>query len=242
MIKNYLLITIRNFLKSKIFIIINVLGMGISIACCIVAYVNWDFANSWDYTQKNAANIYRVQFHREFQGNHERYGTAPIPIGNLIKGNFSDVPKVVRYYPGGSNIRIGDEVFNTSFSYADSAFFDLFTYELKYGTISEFHNKANVFISDELAIKYFGKEDVVGEQITQVYTNKDNERILKEFTIGGVFKQQPYNSSFRFEAITLFSNLWETVTDPWLAETSWKRWAALFLKIDDPSLVSSVEK
>ena len=216
--------------------------MGISIACCIVAYVNWDFANSWDYTQKNASNIYRVQFHREFQGNFERYGAPPVPMGNLIKGNFSDVSKVVRYYPSGSNIRIGDEVFNTSFSYADSAFFDLFTYELKYGTFSEFHNKSNVFISDELAIKYFGKEDVVGEQITQIYTNKENERILKEFTIGGVFKQQPYNSSFRFEAITLFSNFWETVTDPWLAETSWKRWTALFLKIDDPSLVSSVEK
>ncbi len=53
-------------------------------------------------------------------------------------------------------------------AYADSAFFDLFTFELKAGTFSALHDKSQIFISDELARKYFDTEEVVGRQITQI--------------------------------------------------------------------------
>src|ERR1041385_9430076 len=97
MIKNYLIITLRSLMKNKLFILINVFGMGIAIACCIVAYLNWDYADKWDVTQLNADKIYRVQFNREFQGKHERYGMVPNPLGTHIRSNFKDVSKVVRY-------------------------------------------------------------------------------------------------------------------------------------------------
>ena len=168
MIKNYLLITFRSLMKNKLFILINVFGMGIAIACCVVAYVNWEFAKTWDYSQLNAERIYRVQFTRDFQDKHERWGMAPMPLGNAIRQNFKDVSKVVRYQSMYSDMRIGEEVFDTEMVYADSAFFDLFTYELKYGTFSDFHDKSKVFISDELARKYFNKEDAVGKPLTQI--------------------------------------------------------------------------
>jgi putative ABC transport system permease protein len=110
MIKNYLLITLRSLAKNKVFIIINVFGMGIAIACCIVAYVNWEFATTWDSKHVNADQIYRVQFVRDFQGRSERYGMAPMPLGNYVKQNFKEVTKVVRYTPSYSDIRIGEEV------------------------------------------------------------------------------------------------------------------------------------
>jgi putative ABC transport system permease protein len=127
MIKNYLLITLRSLAKNKLFILINVFGMGIAIACCVVAYVNWEFAADWDKTQLNAGKVYRVQFHREFQGRNERYGMAPMPLGNYVKQNVKEVSKVVRYVSSYSDIRIGEEVFGTGMVFVDSAFFDLFT-------------------------------------------------------------------------------------------------------------------
>ncbi len=240
MLKNYLLITFRSLAKNKLFIIINVFGMGIAIACCIVAYVNWEFAADWDKGQVNADKIYRVQLTREFQGRTERFGSSPTPLGNFVKQNFKDVSKVVRYLVSYSDMRIGDEVFGTGMTFADSAFFDLFTYELKYGTFSDFYDKSKVFISDETALKYFNKEDVVGQPITQIILGKDGVRRPKEYIIGGVFKQMPYNSSFRFEVITLFDNFWDIDLDPDQNETSWKRWVTLFLEIDDPARVASV--
>ncbi len=240
MLKNYLLITFRSLAKNKLFIIINVFGMGIAIACCIVAYVNWEFAADWDKQHVNADKIYRVQLTREFQGRTERFGSSPTPLGNFVKQNFKDVSKVVRYQVSYSDMRIGEEVFGTGMTFADSAFFDLFTYELKYGTFSDFYDKSKVFISDETALKYFNKEDVVGQPITQIILGKDGVRRPKEYIIGGVFKQLPHNSSFRFEVITLFDNFWDINLDPDQNETSWKRWVTLFLQIDDPAQVASV--
>ena len=80
MIKNYLLISLRSLMKNKLFILINVFGMGIAIACCVVAFVNWEFAHTWDYSQLNAEKIYRIQFYRDFQDKHERWGMAPMPM------------------------------------------------------------------------------------------------------------------------------------------------------------------
>ncbi|MBS1681629.1 MAG: ABC transporter permease [Bacteroidetes bacterium] len=242
MIKNYLLITFRSLMKNKVFILINVFGMGIAVACCIVAYLNWEFAAQWDKTQLNAKKIYRVQFWRDFQGTHERYAMAPNPLGNLIKNNFRDVAKTVRYISSYSDVRIGEDIFGTDFAFADSTFFSLFTYKLKYGTIADFYNKSNVFISDELARKYFNKEDVVGKQVTQLILKKDGQRILKEFTVGGVFEKLPLNSSFGFDAITQYDNFWDVNIDSDNSDTSWKRWNITFLQINDPSRVTEVTR
>ena len=67
MIKNYLLITLRNMMKNKLYIFINIFGMGIAISCCIIGYFNYDFNASFDQHHKNAGTVYRVGSVREFQ-------------------------------------------------------------------------------------------------------------------------------------------------------------------------------
>ena len=243
MIKNYLLITFRNLFKNKLFIIINVFGMGLAIACCITAYLNWGYSSNWDNGHVNADRIYRVQFWREFQGKRDRYGVAPLPLGSYIKQNFNDVDQVVRYMSGYCDMRIGEEVFGDQVVYADSAFFDLFTFQLKHGSFSNFHDKGKVFISDKVAKKYFNREDVVGQQLTQIILGSDGVRRPKEFEIGGVFSKPKQNNSFGFDVITLFNNYWDVYPGTNHQETDWKEWAhVLFLKINDPGKVAAVGK
>ena len=241
MFKNYLLITYRSLIKNKLFILINVFGMGIAIACCVVAYVNLDYYSKWDKSFGNTENIYRVQFLREFQNSIERYGVSPMPLRSFVKQNMKGVSQTSRYHSTYSDIRIRDEVFGTQIAFADSSFFDLFEFELKYGTFQNFGDRSKIFISDEVALKYFNKEDVVGEPFTQIILGKDGVRRPKEFIVGGVFKKKPYNSSFNFQIITLFDNFWDVNLNPDLSEMSWKGFTgALFFQVDNPSDVSSI--
>lgn len=241
MIKNYLLITFRSLMKNKLFILINVFGMGMAIACCITAYLNWDYSNSWDATQLNAKKIYRVQFWREFQGKRDRYGMAPMPLAGYIKQNFKEVKNVVRYMSSYCDMRIGEEVFGDQTVFADSAYFKLFSYELKSGSFENFYDKRKIFISDEVARKYYNTEDAVGKPLTQIVLGADGVRRPKEFEVGGVFKKLPMNSSLGADVITHFDNFWDINLDKDLSETNWKKWShVLFLEIDDPSQVASI--
>jgi putative ABC transport system permease protein len=81
MIKNFLLITIRSMMKNKLYIFINIFGMAISIACCIIGFFNYDHNAGFDHMHKNEATIYRVGSVREFQNTLTEFGHAPIALG-----------------------------------------------------------------------------------------------------------------------------------------------------------------
>lgn len=236
MLENYFIVGIRNFARNKFFIFINILGLGIAIACCIGGYFNWKFREDWDSQHKNASTIYRVQFVQDFNGVRDKYGVSPLPLGMHVKENVVGIDGIVRYLPFNTNIRVADELFNTELVYADSGFFDLFTFTLIHGVFSDFHDKTKIFVSDQLALKYFNKTDVVGKEVTQIIGGA-----AYDFTIGGVFEQQPMNSSFGFDAITSYENL-KAVEGYKTAETDWAGWNTLFLKINNPSQITEVEK
>lgn len=233
MIKNFLLITLRSMMKNKLYLFINIFGMGIAIASCIVAYFNYDFNLSFDDHHINAPTIYRVNSIREFQNERTKYGYVPMALGNAIRQNVSDVDRVIRYSPGGGNFRIKEELFNSDLIFLDTSFFNLFTYEFVEGN-GDMTDKSKIFIDEELAKKYFGEEKALGQMITQVLDSGK----LKEYTVGGVFKKQPSNSSFYSQAITHFDNQFELNKE--LDENSWKNRSTLFVQVKNPSRIASI--
>lgn len=234
MIKNYILITLRILAKNKMFITINILGMAISIASCIVAYFNYDFNKSFDSNHKNSATIYRVNSIREFQNETTKYGVVPMALGNLITQNVKEVEVVVRYVPSGGDFRIKEELFSNDLAFVDPGFFELFTYEFLEGD-GKLTDKAKIYINDELAQKYFGSEPALGKTITQVL---DSGKV-KEFEVGGVFKKQPSNSSFNNSAFTSFHNQFSNQGD--FHENSWKYRATVFLQVMDDDKITLIE-
>jgi putative ABC transport system permease protein len=234
MIKNYLLITVRSMMKNKLYIAINVLGMAISIASCIIAYFNYDFNRRFDANHINSGEIYRVNSIREFQNQRTTYGVVPMGLGNVVREEVKDVDAAVRYSPGGGNFRIGDELFNTEFSYVDPEFFDLFTYEFIEGS-GDITDKSRICISDEIARKYFGNDPALGKVITEVLDSGKT----REFEVGGVFKRQPTNSSFYTQAFTNFYNQFSQPSKDY-HENTWYYRVTLFVRLKDPARVESV--
>lgn len=235
MIKNYLLITLRSLTKNKFFIFANVFGMGIAIACCIVAYFNYDFNRSFDTFHTKAASIYRVNSVREFQNNLTSYGYVPMGLGNAIKQNNQDIDQVIRYSPGGGNFRIGEQLFNNDLTFVDPEFFNVFTFEFVEGT-PELRNKNQIIISDKLAEKYYGTEKALGKPITQLL---DSGKV-KEFTITGVFIEPPSNSSFYGSAYVDFYNQFGE-GDPDYNENGWNYRSTLFLEVKDADRIADIE-
>lgn len=235
MIRNYLLITWRSMMKNKFFIFINILGLSVAIACCIVAYFNWEFDSEFDSHHAKAANIYRVSTVREFEGHSTLFGFVPVPLGNVIRQNIPDVEKAVRLSWSYSNFKVNDNLFPAELTYADPELFDLFSFEMTDGSAAAMKDKTRIFLSDEMALKLFGTVDAAGKSITQVIGTT-----LKEYVVGGVFKKQVGNSSFFASAYTHYDNYFDEAKD--VDENDWQNRNTLFVLISDPSRVSAVQQ
>ncbi len=234
MLKNYFKITFRSLMKNKLFVFINVFGLGIALACCIVAYLNWDYNVSFDSHNVNADKIYRVNFVRITNGMPVKNGDCPMPLGGFIRGSISHVDKVVRIYPTRGNFKVGDELFRTSVYAVDPDFFNLFTFNMSSGDISELKDKSKIFISTELVEKHFNATDPVGQIIT--YINGDQ---IIEYIVGGVFEKPPPNSSFQANAYVHFDNVLDI--QEW-DENDWSLFNTTFITVNNPDDIPEIEK
>ena len=235
MLKNFFKITFRSLMKNKLFVAINVIGLGIALACTIVAYLGWDFNDSYDSNQVNADKIYRVDFERITNGRPIKNGACPLPLAAVIRGSISGIEEVIRYSPTGGNFKIGDELFRTGVSAVDDNFFDVFTFPLASGDKNALKDKGKIVISQEIAEKYFPDREAVGELVT--YINGDKRL---EFIVGGVFEKMPLNSSFAFEdAFVNYQNYFDVVD--W-DENNWAQFNTTFVTLNNPTAIPQIEK
>ena len=236
MLLNYLRLTIRTFFKNKVAFIINLLGMSIALGCCITAYVNYQFNTAFDTQQINASDIYRIGFWQATERKQVPYGVCPMPVGNLIRENLQKDEQVIQYISKGGQFRIGTEMFEEEFVYADPSFTGIFSIELLSGSLS-LAGKTHVLISDKLATTYFGNTDVLGKSLTQIISGQP-----REFEISGVYKAFPMNSSFRFDLLTSFDNYFIDPAQKSSIENDWSRWTTTFLYIKDKNSIDALTK
>jgi ABC-type antimicrobial peptide transport system permease subunit len=155
-------------------------------------------------------------------------------LGSALRSNHGEITQITRYTAGTIQTRVNDLMFGETIVYTDPDFFDLFSFQTLHGSLS-INDRASLVISDELAIKYFGKTDVTGEEVVQVL----GEGKQKIFVVSGVFQKQPNNSSFTLKAYTHFDN--QLDTDPKFDENNWDPRAILYVSIADPNLATSIE-
>lgn len=223
-------------MKNKLFILINVFGMGVAVACCIIAYFVYQFDSSFDALHRNGQKIYRVTSVRKFDNQLTRYGTVPLPLGAAIAQNIGDVSRISRYSFSWSDLKVDDNVFGANMAYVDSSFFEMFSFEFINGDPRALRDKSSIFISDKLAVTLFGSTDILGKPLTQVMGGR-----LKEVRIAGVFKEQPQNSSFYYRSSFMnYDNLGEEFEG--LREDDWRETNTLFIMLEDPSRTDAVHR
>jgi len=226
-------------LRNKLFIIINIFGMGVAIACCIIGYFAHEYDTTFDHVHLNKDNIYRVSAVREFEKELTRVGYASFPLGELVDKTFPDVDKSSRFYNSWSNLKRDNDLFESNISYVDPEFFDVFSFEFISGSPKDLTDNTSIFISETMAVRLFRTaEEAFGKTITQVYGTE-----LKEVKIAGVFAEPPMNSSFyktKGEAFMNFNNYKDEFKNQ--PEDDWKHECTLFVQINDAGRINSVHQ
>lgn len=235
MFKNYLLVTFRNLLKNRVFTLINILGLGIGLSVCIVAFFNSMFNYEFDRTHKNFDEIYRVTCFRDMQGREQEYGIVPATLGLELKKDIPGVSRSARLATSGWLVRKGLDVFQTRITYVDPEFLDIFTFPLVLGEKKAIENQGNVLISSKMAATLFGSDFPIGKSFSVIDVRK---RELT-FTVGAVFADLPENSSFRIDILTHYDNFKSMMG---VKDNDWKfNTAAFFIQVPDKSSLPSIK-
>jgi putative ABC transport system permease protein len=236
MLKSYFLLAFRTFFRHKASFLINLAGMGIALGCAITAYVNYQYNVEFDSGQTHAAQLYRIAFWNKTERGQVPYGVCPIPVANLIRENLHEGDLAIQYMSKNGQFRIGDELFQTEFIYTEPAFTRVFIMDVKYGSLS-LSDKNAVLISDKLAKTYFGKDEVVGQPLTQLVNGEP-----REYVVGGVYHEFPANSSFRFDIATSFDNYFTNPAQRSELENNWARLATTFLYLNHSTSIEPIER
>ncbi len=195
MLKNYLKIAFRSLLRSKAHSAINIIGLGLGIAVCILIVLfvrdEWTF----DTFHAKARRIYRVYAKEDWGENQQFFATTtPFPMGPALKENFPEVEMQVRFNNLGSIVKVGENQFTETISIGGTKFFEMFDFDAIYGDKSTaLNDQAGVVLTRATAMKYFGEGDPIGKPIALQLGQK-----FEDFTVRAVIENIPTNSSLRF--------------------------------------------
>jgi len=210
MIKNYIKSAFRSLVKNKGFTAINILGLALGLATCllIVFYVVDEL--SYDRFNEKADRIYRVNADLKLGDNEVQYaGTMP-PLAKTLINDYPDIENAVRIKKADINIKKGKEnIIENDVIMADAAVFDVFTLPLIYGDkTAALKSPFTVVVSRSAAIKYFNKINVIGQKL-----DLPNYGIL---TITGVIEDMPRQSHFYADFIMSMASYKDSDSNHWL--------------------------
>ena len=199
MVKNNIIIAIRNFRKHKNYALLNIIGLssGLMIFLMIMLYTNYEF--SYDKHHENADRIYRV--YKSINTLDEPYIDAgtPGPLAVTLTSEYPEVEAAARFITWGRQlIQANDQRFvEPVITVADPTVFDIFSFDFLIGNREDaLSDGANIAISESIALKYFGQVDVINETLL-LGTNIS----LK---VTAVFADMPDNSHFKMDMLINF--------------------------------------
>jgi len=233
MFKNYFKTTLRNLRKNKLYSAINIFGLTVGLAACLLIGVYINHELSYDKFNVNADRIVRTTMEYKQAGTVNQTATTGTKVGPQFKRTFPSIDEYARTFISHNVIKNGDKVFDEPrILYADQPFFKIFSFNIIEGNAATALDAPDkIVITKSMAKKYFGNEDPI---------NKTLSSGGKDLRISAVCEDAPQNSQIKFDFVTQFANLGNGVKD----ETWWTaNWITYFLlknKKDIPQIQQQI--
>ena len=248
MLKNYFKIGWRNLLRSKGYSLINILGLAVGMAACllIVQYVR--FEKSYDDFHEQSDNIYRVTMNRYVNGNFKFNSAKTYPaIAPRLKEDFPEIVDYVRLLPDHGILALegtDQRHYEDKILLADASFFNVFSYKLLKGEAKNVLQAPNsIALSTSASTKYFGADEPIGKTLN-FYKDDGTQETYK---VTGIFEDAPTNSHFHFDMVVSYSTLllrygnnnpeWRPSEDSWQVDDYYT-----YVLLDKNALPDELEK
>jgi putative ABC transport system permease protein len=209
MFSNYLKTALRILRKNKGFSLLNLIGLSLGMACAVLILF-WVYDEmSYNKFHRNYNNLYQVLENQTYEGKTYTFSALPGPFAPAIKVELPEV-KYTSRSDWGSNVlfTLGEKSIYERGYHVDPDFLRMFSFDLKKGNPEILNDPTSLIITEEMAEKFFGKEDAVGKTL-----KVNNDKFL---TVKGVVKTPPVNSSIKFAWLTSFKPYEER--NEWLRE------------------------
>lgn len=216
MLKNYLKIAFRNLWRSKTFSFINITGLALGFAACILMSLFVEYEKSFDDFHNKKEEIYRLCEVQSYPGMIEqKVSLTMYPMGPTLKKEYPQVRQFTRIsaVPQLTLAHQSKRIEVKMFLWADSTFFDVFDFQWIEGNPKTCLVKPQTtVITESTALKLFGKSKVLNQTLGLMREGK-----LMSFKITGVIKDVPKNSHLQFEGLFSFNSVpledWMTIWD-----------------------------
>ncbi|MCP4312663.1 MAG: FtsX-like permease family protein [Bacteroidetes bacterium] len=214
MIRNYIVVALRNLWRHRGYSLINVLGLAIGLASSILILLYVINELTYDRFHDKSDQIYRVWISGSMPATEMRHAVTSPPMAETMLNDYPEVEQTVRLrLSGGWLVRTGDRIFHETqedFIFADSTFFDVFSFELLRGDPKScLRDPRSIVLSEEYAKKYFGDEDPIGQTLKI-------EQDTNLSVITGVMEDFPVNSHFHCNMIGSLNTLDRSLNTNWV--------------------------
>jgi putative ABC transport system permease protein len=234
MLKNYLKVAFRNIKRQKGYAFINISGLAIGMAACIMILLWVHDELSFDTHHENADRIYRLTIDANL-GTQMKAPVSPTPAGPAMAKEYPEVLQFARLTrPNRSPVIVGDkEYFEENVAFADNSIFEIFSFPFLEGNPETVLETAySTVITEETAKKYFGNQNPIGKMI-----KFDGD---KEFAVMGVVKDIPENSHFTFNILRSMETLYaenRQLMENWMAISQYT-----YILLDEKAEYKGLEK
>ena len=235
MLKNYLLVAVRNLKRNKVFSLINILGLALGMACSLLIILWVQDEKNMDSFHTNKSRLYNIYENQYYDGKIQSGYYTPGLLAREMKKKIPEIEKSVDYsiYPDKLTFQAGDKIIKEEGTYSSEDFFSMFSFQLLLGKPNNaLNDPSSIAISRKMAGHFFGSpEAAIGKTI-----RCENKR---DFKVTGVFEDPPQHSILKFD----FVANWYFYLD----ENGWaKEWgnngpaSAILLRSDaKPAIVSN---
>ncbi len=205
MLHTYWITAIRYLKKHKAYTAINIIGLSIGLAACLLIIVYCRHELQYDQFHTKASRIVRATLEYKAGNTINTAATSGSKLGPEAKRVFPQVEDYARTYSAAETVKVGNQVFEeSSFLYADTAFFKIFSFGIVQGNPEiALSASENIVLTQSLAKKYFGNANPLGERL---------EVGKKIYEVSAVCVDPPSNSQIQFGLVTNFMNMSQNST------------------------------
>jgi len=191
MFLRFLTIALRAVRRHPGYAILNIGGLAVGLAACLLIALYVHHELRYDTFHEKADRIVRVVKDVQTEGQTVRQAVTSTPLAPALEQEFAAVDESVRLFTGAATLRRGETFLDVErVRFADSTFFDVFSFELLHGDPQAALDEPNeVVLSAEVAKRYFGDANPVGKTL--------EEASGRTVTVSGVLARLPSYSTFR---------------------------------------------